>query len=61
MVNSWSEGEAVLRDSSIRLLINFTENRDRQFLAASTFWKQNKTTSTLQYLDLRYPGKIFWK
>ena len=61
VINSWSEGETVLSESGTKLLINFTENRDRQFLAASTFWKQNKTSSTIQYLDLRYPGKIFWK
>lgn len=61
VINSWSEGETVLSESGTKLLINFTENRERQFLAASTFWKQNKTSSTIQYLDLRYPGKIFWK
>ncbi len=55
-----TEGEAVLA-SGVKLLVNYTDNRDSQFLAVRTFWEQKKTTSSIQYLDLRYPGKVFWK
>lgn len=55
-----AEGEIGLSTGS-KLLVNFTTARDSQFLAARTFWDQNKSTSTIQYLDLRYPGKVFWK
>lgn len=60
VVNEGTVGEAVLTNGS-KLLINFVIERDSQFLAADTFWKQKNTSSTLEYLDLRYPGKVFWK
>ncbi len=56
-------GEVVLQGKP-KLLVNFTQDRDKQFLGLSTFLKEKKgslgATST-QYLDLRYPGKVFWK
>lgn len=47
-----------------KLLVNFVQDRDKQFLGLSTFLKEKKgslTTTSTQYLDLRYPGKVFWK
>jgi len=58
-----SSGEVVLVGKP-KLLVNFVQNRDKQFLGLSTFLKEKKisaVTSTNGYLDLRYPGKVFWK
>lgn len=56
-------GEVVLVGKP-KLRVNFTHNRDEQFLGLATFLKEKKSvlaTSTSGYLDLRYPGKVFWK
>lgn len=62
-LRSAGSGEVVL-EGKPKLLVNFIQERDKQFLGLTTFLKEKKSvlaTSTVGYLDLRYPGKVFWK
>lgn len=63
VLENGGSGEVTLIDRP-KLLVNFVHDRDKQFLGLITFLKEKKSifeTTTSEYLDLRYPGKVFWK
>lgn len=63
VLENGGSGEVTLIDRP-KLLVNFVHDRDKQFLGLITFLKEKKSTfETVKsgYLDLRYPGKVFWK
>lgn len=63
VLENGDSGEVTLIDRP-KLLVNFVRDRDKQFLGLVTFLKEKKSafeTAKSGYLDLRYPGKVFWK
>jgi cell division septal protein FtsQ len=46
----------------LSLLVDIVENREAQFLAIEALVKNKKfDRSSVSYIDVRFPGKVFWK
>lgn len=61
LTDDWSQAEIKTKDG-FYINVNLIDNRDAQYASLSTLFKQHGgERKNWQYVELRYPGKVYWK